>query len=322
MMTKNKTSCVYKIICINNKFYIGSSIDIDIRLQAHIKALRKNKHFNPYLQRAWNKYGEKNFRYEIIETVQDINQLLIREKWWIDTTECYKKEIGFNMSLNPLAPMRGRKHSEKTKQKLKITRKQQIITQEHKNNISLGNTGRIVSENTRQKIALGNKGKKCSKEQRENMSRGHIGITPSKETMLKLWEGNKKYYSIQENRDKVGKCRIGKKLSEETKNKISLSHKKRTHIVTENMTKQKIIKNMLPQLIKLAKENKSLYEISKDIKISSTTLAKWLKVLDLNLLKLFIINGKNKMGINGFKTNNYNNQRFKKNIPQDELEES
>jgi hypothetical protein len=218
--------------------------------------------------------------------------------------------------------MRNKKHSEKTKQKMKSMRKKQIITQKHKDKIRFALVGRKRSKEIVQKIALANKGKKRSKEQRENMSRSHKGKCPPDETMLKLWLGNKKYYSVQENRDKVGKHFLGKNLSEETKNKISLAHKRRIHIVTENMTKQKTIKNIMLQLIKLAKENKSLYEISKIIKISSPTLTKWLKILNPNLYELFVINGKNKMGVNGFKTNNYNNQRFKKNISQDELEES
>jgi len=108
-MKKNKISCIYKIICKNNnKFYIGSSININIRLNQHIRLLKRNKHKNKYLQKSWNKYGEKNFRFEIMETVHDINQLLTREKWWIDTTDCCNRKIGFNISINPIAPNTGR----------------------------------------------------------------------------------------------------------------------------------------------------------------------------------------------------------------------
>jgi hypothetical protein len=82
-------------------------VNIDRRLKEHKNELRKNKHFNPYLQNAWNKYGEKNFKFEIIETIHDIKQLLTREKEWIDNTRCYKKEIGFNISIDPSAPKAG-----------------------------------------------------------------------------------------------------------------------------------------------------------------------------------------------------------------------
>jgi len=105
----SEISGVYKITCKNNnKFYIGSSIDINRRLKTHISLLKNNKHSNPYLQRAWNKHGVQNFKYEIIETIYDIKQLSIREKYWLDSTKCYKEEIGFNISVDPIAPMTGR----------------------------------------------------------------------------------------------------------------------------------------------------------------------------------------------------------------------
>jgi len=97
-------SGIYKIICLaNNKFYIGSSENIDKRLKNHIRLLKNNKHFNPHLQNAWYKYKEENFRFEIVETVHDIKQLLIREKWWIDKTNCCNRKIGFNISSSPQA---------------------------------------------------------------------------------------------------------------------------------------------------------------------------------------------------------------------------
>jgi len=98
---------IYKITCRNNnKFYIGSSINIDKRLKEHINLLRKNKHKNKYLQKSWNKYGEANFKYEIIETIYNINDLRIREKWWINNTNCYNKATGFNIATSTHFPVR------------------------------------------------------------------------------------------------------------------------------------------------------------------------------------------------------------------------
>lgn len=101
-------SGVYKIVCLlTGKMYIGSSVNINKRFKNHIWYLQKNKHSNEYLQNAWNKYGEQNFKFEIVEIIHDISKLLIREKWWLDKTKCYKREIGFNISYNPLAPNMG-----------------------------------------------------------------------------------------------------------------------------------------------------------------------------------------------------------------------
>ena len=52
---------------INHKKYIGQSMDVYNRWNAHKNALNGNRHRNTYLQRAWNKYGKDNFNFYIIE---------------------------------------------------------------------------------------------------------------------------------------------------------------------------------------------------------------------------------------------------------------
>lgn len=65
-----KIAAVYKIINIkNSKVYIGSSVDIRNRWNAHIRLLNKNKHHSYKLQGAWNKHGKDSFIFEIIETL-------------------------------------------------------------------------------------------------------------------------------------------------------------------------------------------------------------------------------------------------------------
>lgn len=56
------TSGVYEIRnVVNGHKYIGSSLHVAKRFRLHLNKLRTNQHCNPYLQRAWNKYGESNF---------------------------------------------------------------------------------------------------------------------------------------------------------------------------------------------------------------------------------------------------------------------
>lgn len=52
---------------INDKVYIGQSTNVESRLAHHRSSLRHNRHDNSYLQKAWNKYGEDNFEFSIIE---------------------------------------------------------------------------------------------------------------------------------------------------------------------------------------------------------------------------------------------------------------
>lgn len=68
---------------INNKVYIGSSKNIQKRFITHKRLLRKNKSPHVALQRAWNKYGEDNFLFEIIKECS-IENLFKEEKLHID----------------------------------------------------------------------------------------------------------------------------------------------------------------------------------------------------------------------------------------------
>ena len=80
-----KISGIYCIINIkNSKKYIGSSKNIRQRLWSHRAELRHNKHENSYLQNAWNKYGEHNFDYYILEKCEE-SLLLEKEQLYIDT---------------------------------------------------------------------------------------------------------------------------------------------------------------------------------------------------------------------------------------------
>lgn len=77
-------SGIYQILSIrDSKIYIGSGINLKHRQSEHLCALRKNKHGNRYLQRYYNKYGEDNFQFAIIEFCFK-DKLIEREQYWID----------------------------------------------------------------------------------------------------------------------------------------------------------------------------------------------------------------------------------------------
>ena len=68
---------------INNKTYIGSSKNLYQRLLKHFALLRHDKHENAHLQSAWNKYGEENFEWFILEFC-DTSILTEREQYCLD----------------------------------------------------------------------------------------------------------------------------------------------------------------------------------------------------------------------------------------------
>ncbi len=78
-------SGIYKISClINNKIYIGSASCLSSRKRDHFNFLKRNKHYNSYLQRSFNKHGESNFVFEVLEYCEKEN-LLKREQHYLDT---------------------------------------------------------------------------------------------------------------------------------------------------------------------------------------------------------------------------------------------
>jgi group I intron endonuclease len=68
---------------VNNKIYIGSSVNIGNRFNQHKNSLRKNKHHNKYLQKSWNKHGEENFEFIVIERHSYPEKRLGRENKYI-----------------------------------------------------------------------------------------------------------------------------------------------------------------------------------------------------------------------------------------------
>ena len=104
---------------INNKVYIGSSVNITQRFNIHINQLDQNKHDNCHLQSAWNKYGEKNFTFTPLEYCEK-GQLLEREQKAMDIFKVV--DTGYNIRAKAENNL-GVKYSEETKAKISIGNK-------------------------------------------------------------------------------------------------------------------------------------------------------------------------------------------------------
>lgn len=119
-------ACIYKITnLINGKFYIGSTIrPVYIRKYEHFSELRKGKHCNKYLQNSFNKYGEVNFKFEILERVEFTKETSRLEmgKLIVNLESEYVKTLNPEYNIDRIIETTGKiGHilSEETKQKIK-----------------------------------------------------------------------------------------------------------------------------------------------------------------------------------------------------------
>jgi len=93
------TSGIYALFNTRNgKLYVGSSVHITRRWAAHRRELRRGKHTNRFLQRAWDKHGEAAFEFRLLEEVDELSRLLAREQVWLDSLRSFERERGYNLS--------------------------------------------------------------------------------------------------------------------------------------------------------------------------------------------------------------------------------
>ena len=181
---KNQSG-IYKLT-INNKFYIGSAKNIGIRLSKHLLDLERNLHHSIYLQRAWNKY--QNINIEIIEICDNIIE---REQYYIDTLQPH-----FNLCKNA-TNCNGIKRSENHKNK---------ISEHHKNNKEYWDNiyaNRIIkhSDETKEKIRIASIGRQFSKETRNKISKAKV---LSNEIILKIKQLRLSEVSISKTAQQLG----------------------------------------------------------------------------------------------------------------------
>lgn len=95
-MKNKKTIGIYSITCLPiNKVYVGQSRAIANRKWQHFNDLKKQKHCNSHLQNAFNKYGEENFIFTVLENCE-LEELCIKEAHWIGVFKSNIARYGFN----------------------------------------------------------------------------------------------------------------------------------------------------------------------------------------------------------------------------------
>lgn len=187
---------VYKITNdINGKVYIGQSINVKARWKDHEHSLNRKDSRCTLLQRAWNKYGEENFSFEILELCPE-DMLDSVEIKYINLYDSHNN--GYNIEPG-------------------------------------GNKNKHLSEETKKKIGDANRGKKRTDEERRKMSEARAGeknamfgrrhTKAAKNKMSKAKKGKPGHPRSAETRKAISQANKGKLISDETRKKLSESHK-------------------------------------------------------------------------------------------------
>ena len=209
---------IYKIEnLVNNKVYIGQSVNIEERWYSHIHSLEQGHHCNKHLQNAWNKYGSKCFSFTILELCTE-DRLTEREQYWID----YYGGINSNNSYNSRDAGNKGSLSIETKEKLR--------------EIGLGkpawNKGLSLDDIRVQKYANALRNRTLSDEMKKRISetvrkRHQEGVYKYAESAKKGYETRRRNGTVRKDKGKKRGPRdadIGRKISE---GKLKANQRKR-----------------------------------------------------------------------------------------------
>jgi group I intron endonuclease len=142
-------------------------------MSKHKYTLRNNIHINEHLQRAFNKYGEEAFDFEILEECKE-EYLYSQEHYWCNMLDVFNYNKGYNMK--PTHPLNKGGNSVETLDKVKKALTGKKLSPEHKLKLSLAKKGRKLSDETKLKMSQASKGKKKSEEMRQKLSESKKGI--------------------------------------------------------------------------------------------------------------------------------------------------
>ena len=217
---------IYRIRNItNDKFYIGSATDSRKRFWEHRKMLRNGSHHSVLLQRAWNKYGEDFFKFEIVRQLKDRTLLQPEEQKLLD--EHFGKNYCYNASPNADTPSRnptpehrkrlseatkeqwkhsdprtGKKHSSETRALIS-----QNLKKAHKEGRGIYK-GYAQSEEHKNKISKALKGNQCAK--------GYKRTDAEREAIRQRTLGNQNW--LGKHHTEESKAKMSKRVIELTTN--------------------------------------------------------------------------------------------------------
>ncbi len=215
-----KSAGIYRIICLETGVsYVGSTNNFYLRAYGHQCRLRGDRHGNVHLQRVWNKYGEGNFTFEILERIKNYTGEFLAKREWYWVRKLGGLESLFNMAIPGESPTLGRQLSEETKCKISRALTGRKLKPYHIKAITEANTGRIVTEEHRRKLSLALKGRTISQTAREKLRQAHLGKKPTVKTRKKMSKFQSEYASTEKGRAQKAKAGHASWATEELREK-------------------------------------------------------------------------------------------------------
>lgn len=224
-MPRKSIAGIYRITnTVNGKVYIGSASCTGGRFKAHQYRLRAGSHHSVKLQRAWDKYGEAAFVFEIIERVED-GSLIEREQHWIDHYDAARS--GYNV-----ASVAGRTAGVLWSEERKRAASERMLgvpkSPEHRSAMSACRVGKKHSEETRRRISERARARYQDPEQAAKAGRHNLGRKHSEEVRQRMSAAHVARYTPEE-RAKCAERARGRKHTEEAKAKIAESNRRRIY---------------------------------------------------------------------------------------------
>lgn len=141
---------LYKLVNkATGQCYVGQSQRCKKRIREHFRLLRLNKHSNPHLQNAYNKYGLENFYGAIEVEVQNLDELDALENAFLKGDAWFEEKTVYNIADFAKAPMRGKTHSEEVKQRIRLGRRATTFdykSEEYRETLSKAQMARFHSD--------------------------------------------------------------------------------------------------------------------------------------------------------------------------------
>lgn len=183
---------VYRIRNLRTgKTYVGSSDDMADRCKRHLRLLHQGRHHSLKLQRSFDKHGEAAFEFKPL-LVCAVKDLLFFEQRALDAFDAVRR--GYNVAATAGAPMRGRTHTTRTKEKMSGASLGKKKAPEHAKAIGDGKRGEPLSARNRQGIKESWKTRRLvpvSEETRRRLSEAGTGRTVSEKSRKALIARNK-----------------------------------------------------------------------------------------------------------------------------------